>query len=83
MDGKGMRGGKTYEMVDHPPHYNWHPVVEAIDVVEHFSFNIGSVIKYLWRVGRKPKTEAIQDLRKAQWYIQREIERIERIEEGA
>lgn len=65
------------ESVDHPPHYNSHPSgVECIDIVEHFEFNIGNAIKYLWRAGLKG--DAIEDLRKAAWYCQREIERRER-----
>lgn len=64
------------ETVDHPPHYNSHPSgVECIDIVEHFGFNVGNAIKYLWRAGLKG--DAIEDLKKAAWYCQREIERRE------
>jgi hypothetical protein len=64
------------ESVDHPAHYNSHPSgVECIDIVEHFNFNIGNAIKYLWRSGLKG--DAIEDLKKAAWYCQREIERRE------
>jgi hypothetical protein len=49
--------------------------VECIDIVEHFNFNLGNAIKYIWRAGLKG--EAIEDLRKAIWYIDREIQRIE------
>lgn len=64
--------------VDHPSHYNSHPAgVECITVVEHMTFNSGNAIKYLWRAGLKPGTSAIEDLRKAAWYIQREIERLQ------
>lgn len=63
--------------VDHPPHYNSHPSgIEAIDVVEHMSFNLGNAIKYLWRADLKGN--AIEDLEKARWYINREIERRQR-----
>lgn len=58
--------------VNHPKHYNVHPSgVECIDVVEHFSFNVGNAIKYLWRADEKGAT--VQDLKKAVWYIEREI----------
>jgi len=67
----------VYESVDHPRHYNEHPFCECIDVIEHFTYNIGAVIKYLWRAGLKPETSDIEDLRKAAWYLQREIERLE------
>lgn len=63
------------ETVDHPTHYNSHPAgIECIVVVEHFNFNIGNAIKYLWRQGLKG--DSIEDLRKAAWYINREIERV-------
>lgn len=67
------------EQVDHPQHYNDHPAgVECITVVEHFNFNLGNVIKYVWRAGMKPGVDTLTDLRKAAWYVQREIERLER-----
>lgn len=59
--------------IDHPPHYN-QLNVECIDVVEHFNFNTGNAIKYLWRHGLKG--DALQDLEKALWYVQREIMRL-------
>lgn len=61
--------------VDHPEHYNQHPSgVECIDIVEEMPFNIGTAIKHLWRCDHKhPDPE--EDLRKAAWYIQREIGR--------
>ena len=65
------------EAVNHPKHYNAHPSgVECIDVVEHMSFNLGNVIKYLWRADEKGAS--IEDLKKAAWYLQREIEKRER-----
>lgn len=61
-------------MVAHPPHYTSHPSgVECITVVEHMGFNVGNAIKYLWRADEKGAP--IEDLRKAAWYINREIER--------
>lgn len=68
------------DMVNHPPHYGSHPSgVECITIVEHLSFNIGSAIKYLWRQGLK--ADSLEDLRKAAWYVNREIERLEREQE--
>jgi hypothetical protein len=62
------------DSVNHPAHYNSHPAgVECIDVVEHFNFNIGNAIKYLWRAGLKG--DLVEDLEKAKWYVEREIER--------
>lgn len=62
--------------VDHPDHYNDPRVpIECIEVAEHFSFNRGNAIKYLWRAGLKG--DIIEDLYKARWYIEREIARLE------
>lgn len=71
-----------YEQVDHPPHYAHPSGVECIDVVEHFNFNLGNAIKYIWRAGSKPGVTTETDLRKALWYINRELDRIAR-QEGA
>lgn len=61
--------------VNHPKHYTAHPSgVECITVTEHMNFNLGNAVKYIWRSGEKDST--IQDLQKAAWYVQREIERL-------
>jgi hypothetical protein len=62
--------------VNHPPHYNEHPSgIEAIDITEHFNFNLGNAIKYIWRAGLKGNE--VVDLQKAVWYVEREIVRIQ------
>jgi hypothetical protein len=62
------------DSVNHPKHYTVHPSgVECVTIVEHFNFNIGNAIKYLWRCGLKG--DEIEDLEKARWYVSREIER--------
>ena len=62
--------------VDHPSHYNEHPSgVECIDIVEHMSFNLGNAVKYIWRAGLKGAER--EDLEKARWYLNRELERLE------
>lgn len=67
----------TDDPVNHPAHYNSHPAgIECIDVVEHFPFNVGNAIKYAWRAGLKG--DAIEGLRKAAWYLDREIRRLEK-----
>lgn len=64
--------------VNHPSWYNKHPSgVECIDIVEGFNFNIGNAIKYLWRAGLKTDTP-IEDLEKAAWYCQREVDRVKK-----
>lgn len=66
-----------HDAVNHPKHYNSHPSgIECIEVVRHFCFNIGNAIKYLWRAGLKG--DAIEDLKKARWYIDDEISRREK-----
>ena len=61
--------------VNHPKHYTEHPSgVECIEITEHFNFNKGNAIKYIWRSADKGKE--VEDLRKARWYIDREIARI-------
>ena len=61
--------------VNHPRHYTDHPSgIECIQVTEHLSFCVGNAIKYLWRADLK-HDDAIEDLKKAAWYINREIER--------
>lgn len=69
------------DVVNHPPHYGGHPSgVECITVVEHMSFNVGNAIKYLWR--HQEKGDPIQDLKKARWYVDREIQRLQVQEKG-
>ena len=62
--------------VDHPDHYQ-SDRYECIDVIESLGlgsgFSIGNAFKYLWRAGRKG--DAVEDLEKARWYIDREIAR--------
>ena len=69
------------EKVDHPPHYNRHPAgIEAIDVCEHMNFCLGNAMKYIWRADFKDND--IEDLKKAIWYLNREVERREGVEHG-
>lgn len=66
--------------VNHPAHYKSHPSkVESIQVTEHMNFCRGNAIKYLWRAGVKNKKNELEDLKKARWYLDREISRIEGI----
>lgn len=59
-----------------PDHYKSHPSgVECITITEHFNFNIGNAIKYLWRLGLKPGSTETEELEKARWYIERELMR--------
>jgi hypothetical protein len=64
------------EMVDHPSHYN-QGKIEVIDAIEDWNLNFceGNVIKYVAR--HRHKTEPIEDLKKAKWYLDRLIKRME------
>ena len=65
------------DVVNKPPHYTEHPSgIECIQVTEHMGFNLGNAIKYIWRCDLK--RDAIEDLKKAKWYIEREISKRER-----
>ena len=68
--------GVVPDMVNHPPHYGAHPSgVECIQVTEWMNFNLGNAVKYLWRADMK---NGLEDLKKAQWYLNREIARLEK-----
>lgn len=67
------------DSVNHPSHYGGeNNPLEVINIIEHYglNFNLGNVIKYCLRAGKKD--ELIQELKKAQWYINREIQRLEK-----
>ena len=64
------------DIVNQPLHYKSHPSgVECIQITEHMNLCLGNAIKYIWRAGLKSSSE-IEDLRKARWYIEREIQRL-------
>lgn len=71
---------REYDSVNRPKHYNVDPSgVECITITRHRNFNIGNAIKYLWRQGIKESSPQIEDLKKAVWYINDEINRLEKI----
>jgi hypothetical protein len=58
--------------VNNPKHYTDHPSgIECIQITEHMGFCLGNAIKYIWRADLK--NDAIEDLEKAKWYIEREL----------
>lgn len=62
--------------VNHPDHYQTPNGLEAVDVIEaffHDNFHLGNVFEYIARAGRKG--DYVEDLQKAAWYLQREIDR--------
>ena len=78
MSNKETTRGWDYELtkenINHPEHYGGEEnPYEAIKVIEAWglSFNLGNVAKYVSRAGKKG--DALQDLEKAKWYLEREI----------
>ena len=76
--------------VYHPKHYNCHPSgIECIEIARHMDFNLGNVLKYIWRHGKKRSetnpdelSNAIEDLEKAAWYLNDEIRMLKEIKEN-
>ena len=66
--------------VNHPAHYTAYKGLEIIDLTEQLNFNRGNAVKYITRAGLKDPTRdaEIEDLEKARWYIDREIQRLKR-----
>lgn len=59
-----------------PAHYRKHPSgIECIEVTRHMNFNVGNAVKYIWR--HMDKGDPIENLKKAQWYLDDEIRRLE------
>lgn len=77
----GLRGIKMNETVNHPEHYQSESGMEVIDVIEAFdlNFNLGNAIKYILRAGKKD--DECEDLKKALWYLKREVKNLELEEE--
>ena len=75
------------DKINHPDHYTWLKEVagiEVIDITRHMDFDLGSALKYILRAGRKHEAgmsnddKRIEDLKKARWYLDDEIGRLER-----
>lgn len=70
----GLRRPVKGHPVNRPAHYTAHPSgIECIQITEHMGFCLGNAVKYIWRADLK--NDAIEDLEKAVWYLQREISR--------
>lgn len=67
------------DIVNHPSHYT-DGKIEVIDFIEEkcLNFHRGNAVKYIARAGKKDPTKEIEDLKKAEWYIHREIQRLEK-----
>ena len=71
-------GKRATDAVNHPPHYT-DGGIEVIDFIEakRLGYHLGNVVKYICRAGKKGTNNGMEDLRKAQWYLKRAIERNE------
>ena len=59
-----------------PSHYRRHPSgIECIEITRHLNFNVGNAIKYIWRY--QDKGDPVENLKKAQWYLDDEIRRLQ------
>jgi hypothetical protein len=67
------------QAVNHPPHYT-DGKIEVIDFIEDkkLGYHLGNVVKYISRAGKKAEETKVEDLKKAQWFLNREIARLER-----
>lgn len=63
--------------INHPKHYTQYPV-EVIEITERLNFCRGNAVKYITRAGVKDPHKELEDLKKAQWYLAREIARLEK-----
>lgn len=79
---------KNSDNVNHPAHYLARDIhikcdceaikdVECIDITRHFNFNLGNAIKYIWR--SEFKGNLIEDLKKAAWYLEDELKRLDEL----
>jgi hypothetical protein len=71
--------------VDHPVHYggsgNPYEVIKVIHEWKlHTSFALGNAIKYIARAGHKSADTYLEDLQKARWYLEWEIERVQEMQ---
>jgi hypothetical protein len=72
----GESSANQRDMINKPPHYT-SAAIEVIDIIEAFklNFHLGNVVKYVLREGKKG--DPLEDLKKARWYLDREITRRE------
>lgn len=75
-----MKGDEKKESINHPTHYGGQQnPYEAIKIIEalDLGFCLGNTVKYISRAGKKDPTKELEDLRKARWYLDREIQKLE------
>mgnify|MGYP003474413980 FL=1 len=69
----------TKDMVSHPAHYGGDNPMEVIKIINHYNLNfeLGNVTKYVLRADKKGNK--LEDLKKAAWYLQHEIKKLENV----
>ncbi len=69
-----------HDPVDHPSHYT-DGKIEVIDFIEDkkLGYHLGCVVKYVARAGKKDPAKTIEDLKKAAWYLARQIKNLEKV----
>lgn len=74
-----MKNKQKNDPVNHPSHYTTGNI-EVIDFIEdkELNFHLGNTVKYIVRAGKKDPKLTIQDLKKAQWYLNRHINNLEK-----
>lgn len=74
--------GQRNDVIEHPSHYT--QGIECMDYIESHALNYarGNIIKYVTRAGLKDALKEVEDLEKAKWYLNREIERISGVKEN-
>lgn len=74
--------------VNHPSHYTWLKElcgIEVIDITRHMNFNLGQILKYILRLGRKNDNnfsnyeKILSDLHKSEYYLKNEIDRVNKL----
>lgn len=76
-----MSAVEQYEnAVEHPAHYGGDTVYEAIKVIHAWdlSFDLGNVVKYISRAGKKPLVDELEDMKKAQQYLKFHIKELKK-----
>ena len=68
--------------VNHPPHYT-SGKIEVIDFIEdqQLDFHLANTVKYIARAGKKDPNKLLEDLLKAQWYLNRKISNLEKLQD--
>lgn len=78
LDKLDPNGWEYHDNINHPSHYTQYKGIEVIDLTEQMNFNKGNAVKYICRAGFKSPESHVEDLKKARWYIDREIQRLEK-----